>query len=155
MFGFPLEYIWILAGLILLGLEFALPGAFVMFLGIGALAAGIATRIWSIDLPIQIMVFVISTLVSVFLLGSFIKKLFKSDSSKDPFIKDDYLNKIVTVEEEVLQNQMGGKVRFQGTIWDAISQKGKIPKGEKVQIVSRNNLTFTVETISLSDDNSN
>lgn len=153
MFGFGLEYLWILGGLLLVALEFALPGAFVMFLGIGALAAGIATRLWGIDLPMQVMVFVITTLASVFLLGSFIKKLFKSESSVDPFVKDDFLNKIVTVESEILQKQIGGKVMFQGTVWDAISEKGKIPKGQKVQIVSRNNLTFTVEPVSLSEEN--
>ncbi|TGL55182.1 NfeD family protein [Leptospira kemamanensis] len=140
-------YLWIILGIILLFSEFLLPGTFVMFLGVGAIFTGILSRLVPMEFYTQVIVWVISSFVSILLGGSLIKKFFKSESSVDPFIKDDYLNQIVPVEIDVLVDRHGGKIRFQGTLWDAISKESKIPKGEYVRILSRENLTFTVEKV--------
>lgn len=118
-----------------------------MFLGVGAIFTGILSRLVPMEFYTQVIVWVISSFVSILLGGSLIKKFFKSESSVDPFIKDDYLNQIVPVEIDVLVDRHGGKIRFQGTLWDAISKGSKIPKGEYVRILSRENLTFTVEKV--------
>ncbi|XDD48210.1 NfeD family protein [Leptospira sp. WS39.C2] len=140
-------YLWILTGIILLFSEFLLPGTFVMFLGVGAIFTGILTRLFPMEFYTEVIVWVISSLVSILLGGSLVKKFFKSESSVDPFIQDDFLNQIVPVEIDVLVNRLGGKIRFQGTVWDAISKDNKILKGEYVRILSRENLTFTVEKV--------
>lgn len=118
-----------------------------MFLGVGAIFTGILSRLVPIEFYTEVVVWVVSSLISILLGGSLIKKFFKSESSVDPFIKDDYLNQIVPVEIDVLVNRHGGKIKFQGTVWDAISKDSKIPKGEYVRIISRENLTFTVERV--------
>ncbi|XDD44150.1 NfeD family protein [Leptospira sp. WS60.C2] len=140
-------YLWIFIGIILLFSEFLLPGTFVMFLGVGAIFTGILSRLVPLEFYTEVVVWVVSSLISILLGGSLIKKFFKSESSVDPFIKDDYLNQIVPVEIDVLVNRHGGKIKFQGTVWDAISKDSKIPKGEYVRIISRENLTFTVERV--------
>jgi membrane-bound ClpP family serine protease len=83
----------------------------------------------------------------IFLGGAALRKFFKSESSVDPYIKDDYLNQIVPVEMDILVERLGGKVFFQGTVWDAISKSERIPKGSYVRILARENLTFTVERV--------
>lgn len=118
-----------------------------MFLGVGAIFTGILSRLVPLEFYTEVVVWVVSSLISILLGGSLIKKFFKSESSVDPFIKDDYLNQIVPVEIDVLVNRHGGKIKFQGTVWDAISKDSKIPKGEYVRIISRENLTFTVERV--------
>lgn len=140
-------YLWILVGIILLFSEFLLPGTFVMFLGVGAIFTGIVSRLVPMDFYSEIIVWVVSSFVSILLGGSLIKKFFKSESSVDPFVTDDFLNQIVPVEIDVLVGRHGGKIKFQGTLWDAISKESKIPKGEYVRILSRENLTFTVEKV--------
>nr|WP_242935151.1 NfeD family protein [Leptospira kobayashii] len=144
-------YLWIIGGILFLALEFVFPGTFIMFLGIGGIITGITARLIPMSFTAQVVIWMISTLASLILGGSAVKKLFKSESTVDPFIKDDYLQQIVPVETDILVGQLGGKVRFQGTVWDAISQKERIPKGSQVRILSRDNLTFTVEKISLGD----
>ncbi|WP_243401576.1 NfeD family protein [Leptospira levettii] len=140
-------YLWILIGIVLLFSEFLLPGTFVMFLGVGAIFTGILSRLVPMEFYTEVIIWVVSSLISILLGGSLIKKFFKSESSVDPFIQDDYLNQIVPVETDILVNRHGGKIRFQGTVWDAISKDSKIPKGEYVKILSRENLTFTVEKV--------
>ncbi|MCG6145476.1 NfeD family protein [Leptospira bandrabouensis] len=140
-------YLWIFLGITLLFSEFLLPGTFVMFLGIGAIFTGILTRLLPIEFYTQVMVWVISSFVSILVGGTAIKRFFKSESSVDPFIQDDFLNQIVPVEIDILVGRHGGKIRFQGTLWDAISKDSKIPKGNYVRILSRENLTFTVERV--------
>ncbi|MCW7492279.1 NfeD family protein [Leptospira sp. 2 VSF19] len=140
-------YVWIFLGITLLFSEFLLPGTFVMFLGIGAIFTGILARLLPIEFYTQVIVWVISSFVSILVGGTAVKRFFKSESSVDPFIQDDYLNQIVPVEIDILVERHGGKIRFQGTLWDAVSKDSKIPKGNYVRILSRENLTFTVERV--------
>ncbi|MCW7470638.1 NfeD family protein [Leptospira kanakyensis] len=140
-------YVWILLGITLLFSEFLLPGTFVMFLGIGAIFTGILTRLVPLEFYTQVVVWVVSSLVSILVGGSAVKRFFKSESSVDPFVQDDFLNQIVPVETDILVKRHGGKIRFQGTLWDAVSTDSKIPKGNFVRILSRENLTFTVEQV--------
>ncbi|MGE8719778.1 NfeD family protein [Leptospira terpstrae] len=140
-------YVWIFLGITLLFSEFLLPGTFVMFLGIGALFTGILVRLVPMEFYTQVIVWVVSSLVSILVGGTAVRRFFKSESSVDPFIQDDFLNQIVPVETDILVQRHGGKIRFQGTLWDAISNDSKIPKGNFVRILSRENLTFTVERV--------
>ncbi|MCG6140953.1 NfeD family protein [Leptospira mtsangambouensis] len=140
-------YVWIFLGLTLLFSEFLLPGTFVMFLGIGAIFTGILARLVPMEFYSQVVVWVVSSLVSILVGGSAVRRFFKSESSVDPFVKDDFLNQIVPVETDILVQRHGGKIRFQGTLWDAVSNDSKIAKGNYVRILSRENLTFTVERV--------
>lgn len=140
-------YLWVISGIILILLEFVFPGTFIMFLGIGGLITGMVARLVPMTFTNQVILWMVSTLGSLVIGGHFVRKLFKSEKSKDPFIKDDYLNQIVTVESDVLVGELGGKVWFQGTVWDAISTESRISKGNKVRILKRDNLVFTVEKI--------
>ncbi|MDF3820533.1 NfeD family protein [Leptospira sp. 96542] len=140
-------YVWIVLGIFLLVSEFLLPGTFVMFLGIGAVITGIASRLIHMEFYTQIIVWVFTSFISLLVGGAAIKKFFKSESSVDPYVKEDYIGQIVPVEVDILVETLGGKIRFQGTVWDAISLNEKIPKGSYVRILSRTNLTFTVELV--------
>ena len=118
-----------------------------MFLGIGAIFTGILARLVPMEFYSQVVVWVVSSLVSILVGGSAVRRFFKSESSVDPFVKDDFLNQIVPVETDILVQRHGGKIRFQGTLWDAVSNDSKIAKGNYVRILSRENLTFTVERV--------
>lgn len=139
--------VWAIIGTSLVILEFLIPGTFVLFLGIGALVAGFATRFFEINLLWQIFVFVTTTFLSVLLGGTLVKNIFKPRVTVDPFVKDDYQGQVVPVVEDVLVMQLGGKVKFQGTLWDAISTDVRISRGDLVKILSRDNLVFTVAQI--------
>jgi membrane protein implicated in regulation of membrane protease activity len=45
----------------------------------------------------------------------------------------------------------GGRISFEGTDWDAICLEGEIPAGSYARILERNNLTFTVTNVDVSE----
>ncbi|MCX5480828.1 NfeD family protein [Kaistia geumhonensis] len=57
---------WIVAGLVLLGLELFAPGAFLMWLGLAAVVVGLATL--AVDLPWQVAAVLFVVLASIFVL---------------------------------------------------------------------------------------
>ncbi|GBF49000.1 nodulation efficiency protein NfeD [Leptospira ryugenii] len=137
--------LWIISAVIFIALEFVFPGTFIMFLGFGSLVTGLVHLWFPLSFSQQAIVWMVSTLGSLLIGGHFVRKLFRSEKTVDPFVKEDYLNQIVKVEQDILVGQLGGKVRFQGTIWDATTQGKRIPKGSLVRITRRDNLTFFVE----------
>lgn len=56
---------WIAGGLILLGLEIFAPGAFMMWLGLGALGTGLAVLAHDMSFALQVIVFTIFSGISV------------------------------------------------------------------------------------------
>ncbi len=57
------------------------------------------------------------------------------------------LGSLVDVLETVQEEHSEGRIRFQGTSWPAISQKGSIPSGGKARLLFRENLVWVVEPV--------
>jgi membrane protein implicated in regulation of membrane protease activity len=145
----PQDYpwIWIGIGTIAMVLEFIVPGMFIFFVGFSMTVTGLLMLWLPLSTLFQFLIFSIVCIFSIIFGSAFIKKFFPSEVSEDRMIKDDYVNQIVAVTEDILLNQKGGRVHFRGTEWDAYSTTERIPSGEKVRILSRDNLTFIVERI--------
>ncbi|MBE7411747.1 MAG: NfeD family protein [Leptospiraceae bacterium] len=137
--------IWILAGIILAISEFFVPGIFIIFFGIGAIFAGIISLFIDLSFVIQIFVWLISSLLTILIGGKFLKNLFPSTETFEPPSDIDFYGKEAKVIRKILPDKKGGRIRFEGTEWDAICMNEVIQKGSKVKILSRNNLTFIVE----------
>ncbi|WCL47867.1 NfeD family protein [Leptospira sp. GIMC2001] len=142
-----LPWIWIAAGVLLMVSEFVVPGMFVIFIGFGAIVTGLISLIIPIGMTEKLVILTVTSIVSILVGSAFIKNIFPSTITKNDLIKDDFRNEIVPVISDIMVNQKGGRVKFQGTEWDAMSQTVRIPKGERVRIISRDNLTFYVEQL--------
>lgn len=145
----PQDYpwIWIGFGILAMVLEFIVPGMFIFFVGFSMTVTGLLILWIPLSTVFQFLIFSLISIFSIVFGSAFLKKLFPSEVSQDRMIKDDYVNQIVAVTEDILVNQKGGRVRFHGTDWDAYSTTERIPQGEKVRIISRDNLTYIVERI--------
>lgn len=144
------ELLWFVVGLVLLLAEFVTPGFIIIFFGLGAWV--ISLLLWlgvDISFTTQLFVFLV---VSVALLGVFRKyvkeysqgKVTKADASHP--IGDVKGEKAITLSD-IQPNVVGGKVEFNGTLWNAESDVA-ISKGTTVEIVERNNLILKVKPIS-------
>ncbi len=140
-------YLWILAGILLILGEFLIPGTFVVFIGIGALVTGIVSLLFPLTLLYQIILLSITTAISIAFGSVAIRNLFSFTVSEDLLEKEPYKNEIVPVVRDILVNQKGGRIRYQGTEWDAYTTKERIPAGEKVRILNREGILFLVEPI--------
>lgn len=137
---------WLLAGLLMIGSEFLVPGFVIFFFGAGAVATGLLT--WLIpgleaSFPIQILLWATSSSVSLALLRKYFKPVFtgkllgKNDDDRES------IGEIAHVIEPIKPGE-NGRVRYHGTSWSAMSFDESFEVGEDVEIMSKDGMTLIV-----------
>ena len=135
--------IWFLVGLGLLLLELALPGLVVLFFGIGAWITSLCCALFNINLNLQILIFLVSSLLGLVLLRKFLKKRFfdrKKDDVKDQL--EEFIGRKAQVIEDFENGT--GLVEFKGTRWKA-ECTSPLRKGDYVVIERKESLTLFVK----------
>jgi membrane protein implicated in regulation of membrane protease activity len=74
------EIIWFVLGLVLILLEFQIPGVVTVFFGIGAWATAILCLFFPIDLASQLFVFLVVSVLSLVFLRKWLKSYFDNKS---------------------------------------------------------------------------
>lgn len=140
-----LPYIWILAGVLLAGLELLTPGFVVIFFGIGAVITGVLSLFipgLSADLLIQFLIWAASSVGSLALFRRFFKKTFRGKVIEDDG-RDEYVGQIAEVTDAISPDKPGW-VKFQGTSWKAITYDAPLKPGDTAEIMKKDNLTLVV-----------
>ena len=142
------EVIWCLIGLLLLLLEFVMPGLIIAFFGLGAWVVALVCVFMEIDLTWQLGIFIAASVISLLLLRRAIKGVFfghvkgEQDLSED--LKEFIGEKVVT--RTAISPSRPGKVEFHGTDWNAESDE-EISEGMIVEIIDKDNLTLKVRMV--------
>jgi inner membrane protein len=147
--AFSVEFLWTLIGILFVFVELVYPHLVLAFFGAGALLTALCTVLGiTRDLPSQLIVFMLSSLLLLFLLRRYLKKTLTGTlkDRNDAQMFDLEIGKIVTVVGEIDPEKGKGKVKYHGTLWDAEAD-GYIAAGESARIVGMNNLTLRVEEI--------
>jgi len=138
------ELIWFILGLVLFLLELVIPGFFIFFFGLGAWVTALICLIGEPGTNLQIIIFAISSVLSLIGLRKIIQKKFF-------YSKDDDSNKVedeFTGNEALATSDFGsekqGKVEFKGTTWKAESTS-EIKQGQRVIIKEKENFKLIVE----------
>ena len=137
-------HIWTILALIFLIIEISTAGfacfCIAMGFGGGAIAAAFTP-----DIKIQIIVFTIVTLLSIFFIRPVLKKFFYR--KKEILTNADALiGRTAIVSEDIDNSNNSGRVAIDGDDWKAVSENGEsIAKGEHVSIVSRESIILTVK----------
>jgi membrane protein implicated in regulation of membrane protease activity len=142
------ELIWFLIGLALLLLEFALPGLIVFFFGLGAWIVALVCLLTDISLNAQLLVFIISSVLSLVCLRKWLKGLFKGfivSRQKTSENIEEFIGKRAVVKEKITP-QVPGKVEFHGTNWAAEADE-EIAAETPVKIVGKDNITLKVKSL--------
>ena len=151
------ELVWLFAGIFLIFVEFFIPGVVIVFFGVGALITAFAIMITDalsihFSMTLQMAVFLVSSLGFMLLLRNKLKATFlgkaMDDGEQRTFNVE--IGKMVPVVELIEPGEVGGRVRYQGTLWSARSDKRHMP-GESVVIVGCDNLTLIVENLKKED----
>ena len=142
------EIIWFLVGLVLLIMEFALPGLIIAFFGVGACIVAIVCLITDIGLNAQLIIFIIASVLSLVCLRTWLKGIFmghvKSRQDMTEDIKEFVGERAVVVEK--ITPRIGGKVELHGTNW-AAQADGEISEGTAVEVIGKENLTLKVKVL--------
>jgi len=128
--------------------EFMIPGLVIIFFGIGACIVGTVCFFAEISLNWQLVIFTVTSIVSLVLLRRVLKGMFighvtvKQDLTED---MKEYVGEKAVVVDKIMPSQ-AGKVEFHGTNWNAEADE-EIAEGTAVEIVNKDNLTLKVKVV--------
>lgn len=137
---------WWLLGVILLILELAVPGVFLMWIGAAAIITGaISLAVWSQGFwmwEVQLLVFAALSLVCV-LAGR--RYFYRADTETDePTLNrrtDGLIGRTAVLTEAIAEGN--GRIKLDDTIW--VVTGPDLPAGSRVRIISGKGANLTVE----------
>ncbi len=138
---------WFLLGIAFFVIELALPGFIIFFFGIGAWGTALAGFLMDLSLSSQLGSFLVTSLVTLFLLRKYIQTVFIGTSQEDdPSIKAQPVSD-TGVETEDIVPPARGRVKFGGAFWKAEADT-VIKSDTVVKIIEQNNLEVKVLPLS-------
>ncbi|MEO5582653.1 MAG: NfeD family protein [Saprospiraceae bacterium] len=136
--------LWFILGIVLAVLEISIPGGFVLILmGFAAWTVSLISLFSGISMAMQIILFVIGSLMYVLLLRENIKSILKRLNNDDD-LENEFVGKKGQAITLIDKDQ--GKIQFKGTQWQAKSE-GVIQPGEEVLILEQNSINLKVKSL--------
>ena len=138
--------LWLSGGILLILLEVVVPGAVLVFFGVSALITSFFIYAGIIASHTQAFLFwSAASLVLALFFRRYIHKWFPALERYSPVSEAaEFLWKETEVIADVFPDKDTGRVRFQGTTWNAKSNK-VIPAGSKAYIVGKKNITLFID----------
>lgn len=138
-------WVWWVAGLVLLAAEMIVPGFFLVWIGLAALAVGILSLLlWDAGFwvwEVQLLLFAVFSVVTTFI-GR--KLTLRHDTSDEPFLNQrgaSLVGRTATLSEPITEGR--GRIRLDDTIWQVMGPD--LPVGARVKVVSSTGRDLTVE----------
>ena len=133
--------IWLILAGILIVVEMLTLTFYLLWLGIGAVAAAVIDLIWPGSLVLELVVGCIVVLVLTIFTGPISRRFHSSRGFKDAV--DELVGKQGIVLEEVAPDKPG-IVKVGNETWSALSNE-PLPRGEAVVVISRGSAVLQVE----------
>src|SRR5687767_8313088 len=135
--------LWFVAGFIFFLLEFAVPGLILFFFAVGAWIVAILSLFYDFSLNMQLIIFLVSSLLTILLFRKWVKKMIWSKKLPTE-LEDEFIGKTGRAETFIGPGQ-NGKVIFKGTSWDARSEDIVEP-GQTVTITGNESILLIVKS---------
>ena len=122
-FTFSPWLVWFLAGIAIMLAELAIPGFVIIFFGLGCWGASVVAFFSPNAYSAQVAVFVIVSVVSLMMLRREAMRVFvgRSEGQENEDLGNIPMGSRITLDQDLEAGQIG-RVRFRGTMWDAISE---------------------------------
>ncbi|NQW29715.1 MAG: NfeD family protein [Ignavibacteria bacterium] len=139
--------LWLVTAIILFILEIVTPGFVLANFGVASIAA--ATAAWlGGDLTVQVIVFVITCVVSFFTVRPILHKmLYKGKDTTVPTGTDAIVGRIARVTERIPASPEAGRVQVDGDSWRALSADGQPVETDKTVRIMRVDSTNVIVKI--------
>lgn len=137
---------WFLIGIFFYVVELVLPGFVVFFFGIGAWCTALAVYLADISTAAQLGVFLVTSLITLFLLRKYLQTVFiGSSQNDDASVKAEPVADTGVVAEDIIPPGQG-RVKYGGSFWKAVADE-PIRIGTTVKIINQNNLEVKVRPL--------
>jgi len=144
---FTPEVVWFICGVVLVLLEFAVPGVILVFFGLGAWVTALTTFLGLTQgSASQLLVFGVASVILLFGLRRYVRSRFSgfvSERQAPDRNLDEFTGKRVLVLEDVAPG-IPGKVEFKGAPWRAESEDS-FSQGESGIIKEMDGLTLKIK----------
>ncbi|WP_251862496.1 NfeD family protein [Clostridium sp. Marseille-Q2269] len=124
--------IWVIIGTAALTIDLATSSFLFVWFTLGSIGALVA-QILGCSLPIQIIIFVIISLICMIIGYPIVKKIIKKQQNSLLAIEKNYVGETFTADKDVKDE---GVLKFQGVYWRVINTGSYVKKGDKVKIMS-------------------
>jgi inner membrane protein len=138
------HWFWLSIGLALAAIEMIAPGFFLMWLGAAAIIVGLITWALPISLPLQVALFAVISVLTVYAGKKFLKD--NPIESDDPKLNDRgarLTGEIVTVVEAIADGR--GRVKVGDSEWNARGADAK--PGARVRVTGADGAVLLVEPV--------
>ena len=135
---------WLIAGLVLIGLEMLAPGVFLFWLGLAALLVGLLSFVIAWSWEIQLLAFAVFALAAVPLWRRFGHQ--QNNATDQPFLNrrsEALVGRVFTLERPIVEG--AGTVRVDDTLWRVAGSDA--PAGSRVRIVAADGASLRVEAV--------
>ncbi len=138
--------IWLLIGVVCIGLELLIPGLVIIFFGFGAILTAVFSLLPFISdiFWLQILIFLVFSIISLIFLRKKCAIVFRGTvfySEKDTSSgREDFAEAVENISEK-----KEGRIKYRGTTWSARCEDGEINSGDTVKILRREGLTYIVK----------
>ena len=136
---------WMSVGLVLILLELIVPGTFIIWFGVGAVATGIVDYLMDLSVNGQLMTFLICSGISVAFGLLVYRKVFGMNKEVGTHTKTGahkYIGQSFKVVEAIVDGT--GKVAVGDTVWLAHCEK-EVAKGKMVKVIDVEGTVLIVE----------
>jgi membrane protein implicated in regulation of membrane protease activity len=143
MFGIAAPWLWIIAALLLTGLEALLPGLFLFWVGVAALATGLLAFVMPLGWVGQFLAFALFGAGTV-LLGRLVARRQRSEATDAPHLNQRgaaVLGRIVPLHSRLSGGE--GTIRIDDTVWRVTGPD--LPVGSPVRLLALQGTVFLVE----------
>ncbi|XOF33483.1 MAG: NfeD family protein [Candidatus Electrothrix sp. YB6] len=138
--------IWFLLGIGFFVMELAAPGFILFFFGIGAWCTAAVLALIDFSLPVQMIIFLVSSLLSLIILRSWLHSVFLGGSSEESDSVNVDSMPTTGVVTEAIAPPAHGRVKYSGSFWRAVADE-PITESTVVQIVERKDLILHVRPL--------
>jgi len=126
--------VWFLVGIAIMFAELAVPGFVIIFFGLGCWGAAVVAVFAPGAYSAQVAVFLIVSVASLMMLRKVAMRVFvgRSEGAEPDDLGNVPVGAKITLDQDLEAGQVG-RVRFRGTMWDAVSED-RIPAGSDAEI---------------------
>tara|TARA_E500000305_G_C3950086_1_gene201738 strand:+ start:323 stop:790 length:468 start_codon:yes stop_codon:yes gene_type:complete len=144
--GIDAHWVWLTLGLVLATLEMLVPGVYLIWLALAAIATGILTALFDISLPMQIVDFVFLSLIAAYSARRFFRD--KPIESSDPLLNNRGGRMVGETALVTTAIESGsGRVKVGDSEW--IARGPDMAAGARVRIVGSDGAILLVEPVNL------
>ena len=136
-------WVWIILGIILMGLELLAPGVFLIWLGLAAVATGILTHILAVSWQVSFIAFAVLSVLAVLLGRAISRPIAQDDTGADVLNRRGHalLGRRFVLEAPIKDGE--GRVRVDDSSWRVTGPN--LPIGATVRVVRVDGTTLVIE----------